>query len=162
MNCQSGPSQGLGPVLTWGITSTVILWDSVDLCPSVPEICPRWVTPVDSRKDRRVHERARSGAVAHLQQSAYGVAMPLRRSGLRAAARTALPNPRQRPSLDVRRRTTRLNGQSARTCSLPGAGRYLFSSDVASSVETVEFTEAARSVLKPHVSTELNGPPAPV
>jgi hypothetical protein len=61
LNCQSGRSQSLGPVLTWEITSTVILWDSVNLCPSVPEMCPRWVTPVDSRKDRRVLERARSG-----------------------------------------------------------------------------------------------------
>lgn len=41
----------------------------------------------------------------HIQRSTHDVAMPLRRSALHAAAGTALPNARPRPSLDWRTST---------------------------------------------------------
>jgi hypothetical protein len=44
--------------------------------------------------------------VVHLQWPAHGVAVLVRRSGLRTAAGAALPNPRPRLGLDVGRRTT--------------------------------------------------------
>jgi hypothetical protein len=44
--------------------------------------------------------------VVHLQRPAHGLALLVRRGGLRATTRAALPNPRPRASLDVGRRTT--------------------------------------------------------
>jgi hypothetical protein len=42
-------------------------------------------------------------SLVYLQRPAHGMAMPLRRSALRPAARPALPNPRQRPSVNTRK-----------------------------------------------------------
>jgi len=65
--------------------------------------------------------------VVHMQWAAYGVAVLVRRSGLRAAARAALPNPRPRPRLHVRRRATRLIGAPL---PLQGAARLTLPAEI--------------------------------
>jgi hypothetical protein len=47
-----------------------------------------------------------SSVWVYLQRPTHGLAMPLRRSALRSAARTALPDPRPRPGVDARRPAT--------------------------------------------------------
>jgi hypothetical protein len=48
--------------------------------------------------------------VVHMQWAAYGVALLVRRIGLRATTGAALPNPRHRTGIHVGRRATRLIG----------------------------------------------------
>jgi hypothetical protein len=44
--------------------------------------------------------------VVHMQRPEHGVAMLVRQVDLRTAAWAALPNPRQRPGIDLGRRAT--------------------------------------------------------
>ena len=64
-----------------------------------PTRCPAGHDYTDSRLVRQF-------GLVHLQWPAHGVAVLVRRSGLRTAAGAALPNPRPRLGLDVGRRTT--------------------------------------------------------